>query len=215
MQSDAAKNITWHPETITAETAATLRALRDRALIDSAYLAGGTGLALRLGHRLSVNLDFFKAELVNEESLLQRLQQMPNFSLVERGPHTIHAVIGGVKVSFLGYPYPLLFPFERFLEVPIADPRDIAAMKITAIASRGTKRDFVDLYAAGSQFGLEVLLEHFGKKYARVGYNRMHILKSLTFFDDAEKDPMPHMLVPLEWDEVKRFFKNQAVKLAA
>jgi hypothetical protein len=140
---------------------------------------------------------------------------MPNFELVERGPHTIHATIQGVKASFLGYPYPVLFPFESFLEVPVADSRDIASMKITAIASRGTKRDFIDLYIACQQFGLEPLLACFARKYVRTGYNRMHILKSLTFFDDAEKDPMPHMLIALDWNDVKRFFEQHAAKLAA
>jgi hypothetical protein len=208
-------DIVWHPETINAQTADTLRALRDRSLLGSFYLAGGTGLALRIGHRLSVDLDFFIAELFDEESLIQRVQAMPGFALIERGPHTIHATIQGVKVSFLGYPYPVLFPFESFLEVPVADSRDIACMKITAIASRGTKRDFIDLYVASQQFGLEHLLACFARKYARTGYNRMHILKSLTFFEDAEKDPLPHMLVAVDWNEVKRFFEQNTLKLAA
>jgi hypothetical protein len=208
-------NIVWYPETINAQTAETLRALRDRSLLGSFYLAGGTGLALRVGHRLSVDLDFFVGELFDEELLIQRVQAMPGFALVERGPHTIHATIQGIKVSYLGYPYPVLFPFESFLNVPVADPRDIACMKITAIASRGTKRDFIDLYVASQQFGLEHLLACFARKYARTGYNRMHILKSLTFFGDAEKDPMPHMLVPIKWTDVKRFFEQHASNLAA
>jgi hypothetical protein len=198
MQNGPASPIVWHPETITAGTADTLRALRGRSLLNGAYLAGGTGLSLRLGHRLSVDLDFFLSDLFDEETLLQRIQTMPGFSLVERGPHTLHATIQMTKVSFLGYPYPVLFPPEPYLSVPVADPRDIACMKITAIASRGTKRDFVDLYVASRRFGLDHLLVCFAQKYAQVGYNRMHILKSLTFFDDAEKDPMPHMLIRLD-----------------
>jgi hypothetical protein len=208
-------DILWYPKTINAPTAETLRALRDRSLLGSFYLAGGTGLALRIGHRLSVDLDFFVGELFDEELLIQRVEAMPGFALVERGPHTIHATIQGIKVSYLGYPYPVLFPFESFLNVPVADPRDIACMKITAIASRGTKRDFIDLYVASQQFGLEHLLGCFARKYARTGYNRMHILKSFTFFEDAEKDPMPHMLVAVDWEDVKRFFEQHASKLAA
>ena len=87
-------------------------------------------------------------------------------------------------------------------------------MKITAVASRGTKRDFVDLYAACCQFGLSDLLILFDRKYAQTEYNRLHILKSLTYFADAEKDPMPHMLSPLEWGDVKRFFMDEARRIA-
>lgn len=107
----------------------------------------------------------------------------------------------------------MLFPLTQFLEVAVADPRDIACMKISAIASRGMKRDFVDLYASVQQFGLGDLLQFFERKYAQTRYNKLHILNSLTFFDDAEKDPMPHMLIPLDWEQVKQFFIRQASRL--
>ena len=203
----------WHPEAVSAETQATLCLLRDRALFQGAYLAGGTGLALHIGHRLSEDLDIFVSELFDEEALLQRLQEASGFSLLSKAPHTLHANIQGTKVSFLGYQYPLLFSVALFDGVPIADLRDIACMKISAIASRGTRRDFIDLYLAASQFGLDELLGLFHRKYIQTGYNRIHILKSLLFFDDAEKDPMPHMLVPLDWDAVKVFFRRAVPEL--
>ncbi len=207
------ESLAWHREVITTLTEATLRALRDASLLDHFYLAGGTGLALHVGHRLSQDLDFFATDLFDEESVLQRVQTVTDFSLVAKAPHTLHATIQRSKVSFLGYAYPVLFPCTRFLDVAVADPRDIAGMKISTIASRGTKRDFVDLYVAAQQFGLEALLQLFDRKYAQTRYNRIHVLKSLTFFDDAEKDPMPHMLVPLDWDEVKRFFLRDVPQL--
>lgn len=144
---------------------------------------------------------------------LQRIQEQPGFSLVAKAPHTLHATIQGTKVSFLGYAYPVLFPFPRFLTIAVADPRDIACMKISAIASRGTKRDFVDLYVSAQRFGLAELLRLFALKYAQTGYSKIHILKSLTFFDDAEKDPMPHMLIALEWDQVEQFFLQEVPRL--
>jgi hypothetical protein len=201
--NDQAKQ--WHREVVSDATEAALRCLRETNVLDRFYLAGGTGLALHFGHRLSHDLDFFAADLFDEESMLQRVQTYPGFSLVAKEPHTLHAVIQGTKVSFLGYAYPVLFPSAQFLEIAVADPRDIACMKISAIASRGTKRDFVDLYACAQQFGLRDLVQLFDRKYAQTGYNKLHILKSLTFFEDAEKDPMPHMLIALDWKEVKRF----------
>jgi hypothetical protein len=213
MHNGASDNIVWHRETITAPTEDTIRALHSRAIAVSAYLAGGTGLALRFGHRRSVDLDFFIKEIFDEDRLLQRLERMPGVSDVRRAPQTLHLVIQGVKVSFLGYAYPLLFAPVLFDGVPVADPRDIACMKITAISSRGAKRDFVDLYASCERFGLQELLTLFAQKYARTGYNRLHVLKSLTYFTDAEKDPMPHMLIPLEWSDVKRFFQSEVQRM--
>jgi hypothetical protein len=201
--------MTWHPETITAATGGVLSALQSLVPSEHAYLAGGTGLALRLGHRRSVDLDFFIPHAFDEEQLLQRLKKLPSISDLRRAPQTLHVCIDGVKVSFIGYEYPVLFEPDPFNGIPVADARDIACMKITAISSRGTKRDFVDFHAACLVFGLRELLTLFGRKYAQTGYNKLHILKSLAYFTDAEKDPMPHMLIRLEWQEVRHFFENE------
>lgn len=116
-------------------------------------------------------------------------------------------------MSFLGYTYPVLFPSAPFLDVLVADPRDIGCMKVSAIASRGTKRDFIDFYEVCRRFGLAELLNLFGCKYAETHYNRIHVLKSLTFFNDAEKDPMPHMLGSTTWEEVKHFLRRETLQL--
>lgn len=203
----------WHRNVIPASTKSALNALRDAKLLDSFYLAGGTALALQYGHRLSLDLDFFAREHFDEEGLLVRLRDLPEFALVSKAPYTLHATIGNTKVSFLGYAYPMLYPTNPFLGVAVADPRDLACMKVSAIASRGTKRDFIDLYEASQRLGLAEILALFGTKYAQANYSGVHILKSLSFFADAEKDPMPHMLVDLDWDTVKQFFLREAPRL--
>ena len=203
----------WHREVITPAAEQTLHELQHASVLTGFYLAGGTGLALQFGHRRSLDLDFFSLELFEEDAVLQQVQQVSGFSLDAKSPHTLHAAIGGVKVSFLGYAYPLLFPLKEFLSIRIAGARDIACMKLSAIASRGTRRDFVDLYAAANELGLPQLLELFHRKYAQARYNTVHILKSLTYFADAEKDPMPDMLIPLSWDEIKKFFLEEAPRL--
>ncbi|MGA2570056.1 MAG: nucleotidyl transferase AbiEii/AbiGii toxin family protein [Terracidiphilus sp.] len=203
----------WHGNVISASTDATLRALKGVQLLDGFYLAGGTGLALQFGHRLSLDLDFFSAEHFDEDALVQRMQALAGFALVAKAPQTIHATVGSTKVSFLGYAYPVLFPANPYLDVPVADPRDIACMKVSAIASRGTKRDFVDLYVLAERYGLKEILRLFGQKYAESHVSRLHVLKSLTYFADAEKDPMPHMLIALDWDTVKRFFLFESPRL--
>lgn len=207
------KELVWHRETIDASVEQVLGDLQKIPMFAPFYLAGGTGLALRLGHRRSIDLDFFAGEDFNEDLLVQKLQQFQNFGLVAKAPATIHATIRDTKVSFLSYAYPLLFPVESFLGTRIADPREIGCMKISAIASRGTKRDFIDLYLLSQEYGLEQLLGWFEQKFAQTNYSQIHVLKSLSYFDEAEKDPIPHMLVSLTWEEVKQFFAREVPRL--
>jgi nucleotidyltransferase AbiEii toxin of type IV toxin-antitoxin system len=207
------KEPAWHRETVEAGVEQTLRDLHDVPILASFYLAGGTGLALRLGHRRSVDLDFFLGEDFNEDSALQKLQHLEGFALVAKEPGTIYANIRKTKVSFIAYAYPILFPFQSFLGVNVADSRDIGCMKIGAIASRGTKRDFVDLYALAQEYSLKQLLGWFTKKFSQTNYSMPHILKSLSYFEEAEQDPMPHMLMSLSWEEVKQFFAREAPRL--
>jgi len=170
------------------------------------YLAGGTGLALQFGHRRSVDLDLFSQEdfdPANLNALLGGLQGL-KVRQVLRG--TLHLQLHGILVSFLHYQYPLLFPLAQFETLQLADPRDIACMKLNAIASRGGRRDFVDLYIAARTYGLREILAWFETKYAATPYNRIHLFKALTYFADAEHEPMPDLLTSINWDTVKQFF---------
>jgi len=204
----------WHREVISRQVEHTLRNLKTLGVLGPCYLAGGTGLALHLGHRRSQDLDFMSREPVKATALIQKMQTLAGFALASQAQETVHAIVQGIKLSFLAYPYALLFPFATFLGVNVADPRDIACMKLSAIASRGTKRDFVDLYVSARQYGLTQLLELFRKKYAQVNQSLVHVLKSAAYFEDAEKDPMPDMLEPLSWEEVKRFFLAEVPRLS-
>jgi hypothetical protein len=208
------KEHVWRREVINPQVERTLHDLRVLGVLDRCYLAGGTGLALRLGHRRSHDLDFFSGDPVEPETLIRRMKTLVGFALASQAPDTLHVTLQTLKVSFLAYPYPLLFPFAAFLGVNVADPRDIACMKLSAIANRGTKRDFVDLYIMAKQYCLAQLLEWFRQKYADVNHSLTHLLKSLTWFEDADKEPIPDMLAPLSWEEVKRFFRGEASRLS-
>ena len=87
-------------------------------------------------------------------------------------------------------------------------------MKLNALASRGTKRDFVDSYVGARQHGLEQLLEWFKQKYSAMNQSLVHVLKSLTYFEDADKEPMPDMLAPVSWEDVKRYFREEVPRLS-
>ena len=204
----------WHREVINPQVERSLHDLQALGVLDRCYLAGGTGLALHLGHRRSHDLDFFSRDPVEPEVLIRRMKTLAGFALASQAPDTLHVTFQSIKVSFLAYPYPVLFPFATFLGVNVADPRDIACMKLSAISNRGTKRDFVDLYLMAKQCGLAHLLEWFKQKYADVSHSLTHVLKSLSWFEDADKEPMPDMLAPLLWEDVKRFFRGEASRLS-
>jgi len=207
------EHTSWHSEVISPEVARTANTLANLPLLGDFYLAGGTALALHLGHRRSVDLDFFSTESFDEERLIAGLQGLPNLAVLSKSPQTVYLHISGTKVSFIGYAYPLLFPCSHFQGVTVADVRDIACMKLSALASRGSRRDFVDLYVVTRDYGISQILELFRQKFATANYNVLHVWKSLTYFADAEKEPMPDMLVSISWDEVKEYFVNEARRL--
>ena len=145
------KTSVWHKEILPFASREVLSDLLRTMRLSQFYLAGGTGLALLLGHRLSRDFDFFSAKLFNEDSLIQCMQGLHDLTIVAKSEHTVHITLKGLKVSFLGYSYPLLFPMKQYrpaegISIDVADEIDIACMKISAISSRGTRRDFVDLY---------------------------------------------------------------------
>ena len=96
----------------------------------------------------------------------------------------------------------------------MADIKDIACMKLDAISTRGTKRDFIDLYFILQNEALTDVLKWFEQKYKGLQYNLTHIVKSLTYFEDAEKEVMPKMLIDVSWLQIKQFFKEETENLA-
>ena len=200
-------------EILSQSTKNNLLVLKKAGILKNFYLAGGTGLALQLRHRLSLDLGFFTPQDINPQSLIQRMKRLGNFSVSQEAHNTLEGIFEKTRLTFLTYEYPLLFPLKTKETIKVADSRDIGCMKISAISSRGTKKDFIDLFFICHQIiSLKKLLKLFEKKYQSVNYNLMHILKSLSYFEDAEKDPLPQMLIPVSWKEVKEFFKQEVKK---
>jgi hypothetical protein len=206
--------LVWHPEVLPEGWARAAGDLAARSVLDGFYLSGDTGLALHFGHRRSVDLDLFGGTDFDPAALQTRLAGLQSLTIrrAARGP--LHLVLHGVLVSFLHFPYPLLFSPAPFHPLAVADPRDIAGIKVNAIATRGHRRDFVDVYVAAQRYGLGEILRWFDAKFASTPYDRVHILKALVYFKDAEEQPMPDMLAPLDWSEVTRFFVSEVPRLA-
>lgn len=201
-------------QVLPGNTKSILALLEKEAIIQDAYLAGGTGLALLLGHRISYDLDFFTTKEFNENMLLPELEKISAFQLEKIAWKTILGNFSGVKFSIFYYNYPVICPTVKFGMINVANISDIAAMKIAAVLSRGTKRDFVDLYfICKEQLSLEDIIKLYGEKYKNLPSVSMHILKSLTYFEDAEREEMPEMLRKTSWKEIKQYFENEVKKL--
>lgn len=188
---------------IDPKTRQVLGKLRDIRVLDRFYLAGGTALSLILGHRKSVDLDFFSANFPKAEILFAKLKHL-NPKVINQDKGTLDLYIYGVKVSFLEYNYPLIGDFLEFDGVRIASLADIACMKLSAISSRGSKKDFIDIYFILKKESLDKILSLFKKKFEGVDYQMAHILKSLVYFEEADKDPDPVFLAPFDWEEAKK-----------
>jgi hypothetical protein len=108
-----------------------------------------------------------------------------------------------VKVQFLHDPYPLLEKFNEWNGIKISSIQDIACTKIVTVSMRGGKKDFIDVYYLLQQFSIAELLDLIQVKYQDINYNVPHLLKSLTYFEDAELQPMPRMKDHVAWDTLK------------
>lgn len=202
-------------KTLSKNAADVLALLGDCVILKDAYLAGGTACALQLGHRISLDLDFFTGREFLTGIVLRQLEQLPGFQVDQTAEWTILGSFPKVKFSYFYYQYPLINKTVLFSKIHLASLEDIAAMKIAAICDRGTKRDFIDLYfLVKKKFPLVQILNFYDKKYKKLSNNIYHILKSLSYFVDADSQESPQMLIPVSWEEVKQFFQAQSIKLA-
>jgi hypothetical protein len=176
------------------------------------FLAGGTALALRLGHRTSRDLDWFSAEGFDPTGLAEeiaRLQEQPS-SIQPGGAHTLRAYYGALETSFIRYTQVSNPEIDEIavdgVPVPIATIELIAIMKVGAVINRGSKRDFVDVYAIGSQPGWSIA-KFIDLTSRSLPVPSQEIARAMTYFDDAERDPMPERCT-FKWPAIKSFISS-------
>lgn len=156
----------------------------------SCYLAGGTSLAIQIGHRTSLDLDFYtNRKFENTELVRVILKELQKTKLMNDQPEgTLQGDIAGVRFSLLYYDYPLVHPLIHFPPIKLASLEDIAAMKIAAIIQRAKQRDFFDIYYLIQKLSMEVIIKSTYQKYPWYEENNQIIFKSLTYFEEADKD---------------------------
>lgn len=198
-----------YPECLPSQCKKVVRRLKGIIQGEPFVLAGGTALALQLGHRISVDLDFFTDRPFSTEKLFQKLEQSSlTLRVIEESQGTLNLLVNRVKVSFLYYPYPFLDRLMKWNGIFLAAPMDIAAMKVIAISQEGAKRDFVDLYFLLQDTPFRRVAEHMVQRYGRSRINPVAIGKALAYFRDAEDDPDPEYCGKERpgWEEIKKFF---------
>lgn len=191
-----------------------LAVLGKSKIVRDGYLAGGTALALHFGHRQSIDFDFFSEKTFDSAQMNYALQASGTFDVDTVEKNTLLGTFQSVKFSYFYYPYPMLQPTVFYDGVALAHIQDIAAMKLVAITDRSTKKDFIDLYALIHHgISIEEMFSLYEKKYHVLEANMFTLIKSLTFFIDADNDEMPQMLTTIVWEDVKQFFAAEAVRL--
>lgn len=196
----------------TAQNALAL--LGQSRFLQHTYLAGGSALALHLGHRYSVDFDFFSRKPINAKQLAEKLTGIGTFKTQMTDKKTLIGEFNAIKFSLFHYDYPLIAKLHQFKGISIADPADIAGMKIVAICDRGTKKDYVDLYfLAKERFSWEKMFDIYQKKYKLLANNIYTIITAMRYFAEAEETEMPKMIKQVSWQEIKKFFEKEAIRL--
>ncbi len=177
------------------------------------YLAGGTALALRLGHRVSVDLDFFSEtdELLNDSraEIVAALRTRRAVRVLEDVVGNLLLEIEGYHVGFFGYGYALLESPDEVAGVRVASLADVGLMKLDAIADRGARKDFYDAYFISRHVPLGRLLDQSSTKYPYARGFGMMVLEGMVDFDRADQDAPVETIPPVDWEAIKEFFVQE------
>lgn len=200
-----------YTQTVEPHTLSLIRGLQSKPYTRNFLLVGGTALSLQIGHRTSTDIDLFSQEPFDIESLILNLDQEFAVSIRNRMAHALLIDIDKVKTDFVFQPsVQIEAPVEQE-GVRMASRLEIAAMKIGAITARGRKRDFVDIYYLLNYYALPVILDAFLTKYPRATPELA--IRSLFYFEDADKDFDPRCFFPYNWNQIKLKIKEEAQKL--
>ncbi len=208
-----------HTEALTKEARFVYQILQRQAFLKYFYLAGGTGLALQIGHRISVDFDFFsnREKLIrnSRERIVRSLSQEGKIEIELKEEGTLRIYLNRVGISFFHYEYPLVAPPLDFGNLNIASYPDIGLMKTATIVGRGSKKDFIDLYFIAKYYvSLKDLLKLSKKKFPRAKDFPIQAVRALVYFEDAEREKIPKMIKKVRWEEVKSFFTKEVEKIS-
>jgi len=188
---------------------------KSNILPNKTYLAGGSSLALQLGHRRSIDFDFFTNIPFETKEVKAKLKLIGSYQEDQETPKTMVGKFNEVKFSLFYYPYNLIRKTANFFGIQLASKEDIAAMKLVAVTDRGTKKDYIDIYFLATKcFSIDKMLDFYDNKYHDFESNKLTLLKALSYFDDADNSEMPEMIEKVDWEKIKDFFRKEVVRIA-
>ena len=181
------------------------------------YLGGGTALALQMGHRDSIDFDFFKEGEIDTQKLFRDLEEFfagHHLLKIQEERDTLSLIVDdSVKLSFFGYEYKLIKELIEEENLKLASIEDIGCMKLSAITGRASNKDYIDLYYILQSIDLKDLLEKASQKFPNLDKNL--ILKSLVYFDDINLEPiMFRNNNHIDLSEVKKFLEDKIKELS-
>lgn len=199
-----------HRKAVNTELLELLNELMTHEMFNNFLLVGGTGLALQIGHRHSIDLDLFGKSELDEYEFTAFLNNLGRVQVLKKSKNILIYSVNGIKVDFVNYNYPWLKTPLVSENIRIASREDIGAMKLNAISGRGSKKDFIDLFYLLQGFSLQELMKFFKDKYH--DGSEFLVLKSLTYFEDADQDEMPKMSKTINWEEIKSELRKKIKK---
>jgi len=206
----------YHLSTVSPETYSLLKRIFQIEPIRSSFaLAGGTSLALQIGHRKSIDLDLFTTNNFNPKEIEIILVQQPDLKFIYAGNNSrmLFSFINNIKCDFVQEPAPLLHPFVEKDGINYFSIEDIAAMKMHTICGRGKRKDFFDIYALLQTYKWTDMLQWFANKY---GENQFYFLwKSIGYFADADSDGSVKGISPYDksWEEIKKYISEKCIQI--
>jgi Nucleotidyl transferase AbiEii toxin, Type IV TA system len=197
-------------QTVEGNTLGLLKSLMAMQSLQQFALVGGTNLSLRLGHRLSIDLDLFTPQPFNVDSLARIIiAQFPDTIIASQSESMLFLYINDIKVDMVVLPYPYIEPIDVVEDIRLVSIPDIVAMKLSAIARRGVKKDFWDIAELLDMYSLSEMIEFYKSKYQ--SNDIFHLVRAIAYFEDAEKQKDPDPLKKMTWKQVK-LKVTQAVK---
>jgi len=190
-----------HYKTVNTKTLELLNKIQSVDIFKDLRLVGGTSLALQIGHRESIDLDFFGELNIDKFEILSALNNLGTVEIKQSTKNINIFSVNEIKVDIVNYPYPWLEKTHLEDNIKLAGKSDIAAMKLSAITGRGSKKDFIDLYFLLQEYTLMEMIKFYEQKYH--DGSTFLVLRSLAYFDDADQEPIPKMLKIVDWHKVK------------
>ena len=191
-----------HRETVSAPLWLLLVELMVMPELKKFRLVGGTALALHLGHRRSEDIDLFTDEPFDSNVIGDSLR-LSDQRICEC---SVSGHRDDIKIDVMAHRYAWIDPAEEWEGIRLASIRDIAAMKLNAIANRGSKKDFWDIAVLLDRWTLDDVMSWYRIRYSHM--DDWQVVRSLTYFDDAEEEPDPVSLTALTWPDVKERIQN-------